>query len=214
MNFAYKLREVFKRDIFSQQDLKDLLYPMSEASINSGISRSLKSKDFLRLKRGLFLFSKKLRRATISKLLIANKLYGPSYVSFESALSFHGLIPEAVYTTTSACFQRKNKVHTNQLGDFSYDYIPSKPFFMGVKNVADEGGVLIASALKALFDYIYVYRKEYKSIEELEEDLRIDMSLLKMELLSISSSELEVLAKSYKKKNIFRFYKVLIRNFK
>ena len=83
---------------------------MSDVAINSGVARSLKSNDFLRLKRGLFLFSKKLRNGSISKLSIANKLYGPSYVSFESALSYHGLIPEAVYTTTSACFQRKSKI--------------------------------------------------------------------------------------------------------
>lgn len=214
MNFAYRVREEFKRDIFSQQDLKDLLYPMSDAAINSSVARSLKSNDFLRLKRGLYLFSKKLRKGSISKLLIANKLYGPSYVSFESALSYHGLIPEAVYTTTSACFQRKNKLFSNDLGVFSYDYIPSHPFFMGVTNVKDDGGALVATALKALFDLVYIRRKDYHNIEELEDDLRIEKNLLEREVLNFSSSEIEVLARSYKKKNVYLFYQMLVRTFK
>ena len=93
MNFAYKLRDEIKRDIFSQRDLKALLYPMSDAAIHSGITRCLHSKQILKLKRGFYLFAKKLQRDSISKFLIANKLYDPSYVSFESALSFHGFIP-------------------------------------------------------------------------------------------------------------------------
>lgn len=214
MNFSYRLRAVIKRDVFSQQDLKALLYPMSDAAINSAVARSLKSNDFLRLKRGLFLFSKKLRKGSISRLLIANKLYGPSYVSFESALSYHGLIPEAVHTTTSACFQRKNKIFTNELGDFSYDYIPSNPFFMGVVNKKEEGGVLIATGLKSLFDLIYIRRKSYYSMEDLEDDLRVEKSILHKEISNFSISEIETLAKSYKKKNVYQFYLMLIRTFK
>ncbi len=214
MNFAYKLREKIKKEVFGQQDLKAILYPMSDAAISSGVTRSLKSNDFLRLKRGLFLFSKKLRKGPVSKLLIANKLYDPSYVSFESALSYHGLIPEAVYTTTSACFQRKNKIFTNQLGDFSYDYIPSKPFFMGVSNHKDDGGVLMATVLKALFDLVYIRHKNYNTIDELYDDLRIEKHDLEKEVSMFSSLEIETLAKSYRKKNIYQFYLMLIRTYK
>ena len=184
---------------------------MSDAAINSGVARSLKSNDFLRLKRGLFLFSKNLRKGSISKLLIANKLYGPSYVSFESALSYHGLIPEAVYTIASACFQRKTKIFSNELGDFSYDYIPTNPFFMGVIN---KEGILIATGLKALFDLIYIRRKSYQTIDELEDDLRIEKSLLQNKISNFSSAEIQTLAKSYKKKNVYQFYEILVRTFK
>ena len=58
VNFAYKLRENLKVDVFGQTDLKALLYPMSDASIHNGVSRALKSKDLIKLKRGLYLFSK------------------------------------------------------------------------------------------------------------------------------------------------------------
>lgn len=214
MNFALKLRDELQRDVFSQQDLKTLYSSMTDAAIHNGITRSLKSKDLLKLKRGLYLFSQKLRRGSISKLLIANKLYGPSYISFESALSYHGLIPEAVYSTTSACFQRKNKTFTNELGEFSYDYIPCESFFMGVVNLKDEKGVLMATGLKALFDLVYIRRKNYNSMMELTNDLRIEEGILQKEVSLYSSFEIENLAKSYKKKNVFLFYQMLVRNFK
>ncbi|TDJ09474.1 MAG: hypothetical protein E2O68_00280 [Deltaproteobacteria bacterium] len=211
MNFAYKLRNLIERDVFSKEDLKVILGPMSDAAINSGITRSLNSKDILKLKRGLYLFAKNLRKGPISKSLIANKLYNPSYISFESALSYYGLIPETVYTTTSACFRRKNKMFSNELGDFSFDYIPSNPFFMGV--ISDEG-VLVATVLRALFDLIYIRRKKYGSVGELYSDLRIEKSLLKIEVLKFSSKELEILARSYGKKNVYKLFEILVRAFK
>lgn len=214
MNFALKLRDEIKRDVFGQQDLKTLHSSMTDAAIHNGVTRSLKSKDLLKLKRGLYLFSQKLRRGSISKFLIANKLYGPSYISFESALSYHALIPEAVYSITSACFQRKNKTFTNQLGNFSYDYIPCESFFMGVVNKKEDNGILIATGLKALFDLIYIRRKNYNSMVELTNDLRIEESVLLKEVSQYSVSEIENLAKSYKKKNVFHFYQMLVRNLK
>ena len=52
--------------------------------------------------------------------VLAQAIYGPSYLSFNYALSRHGLIPEAVYTYTSAtCFKNKKKHHTNAFGDFT-----------------------------------------------------------------------------------------------
>lgn len=214
MNFAYKLRNEIKADIFSQNDLKAVLVPMSEASIHNGVSRSLKSKDLIQLKRGLYLFSKNLRRGPVSKFLIANKMYGPGYVSFESALSHYGLIPEGVYTTTSACHQRKTKNFVSELGDFSYEYIPCSEFFLAVVHDKVKGGVLIASPIRALFDLIYLRKKQYESIQQLENDLRINLDLLEQEVNQYSVGEIENLAKQYKKKNIMDFYQLLIKAFK
>ena len=214
MDFAYKLREHIKRDIFTLQDIKTIFNSITDPAIHSGITRSLETREFLKLKRGLYLFAKNLQRGSISKLVVANKLYDPSYISFESALSYHGLIPEAVYTTTSACFQRKNKTFSNDLGNFSFDYISSRPFFMGVQSHKEEGGVLMAAPLKALFDLIYIRRKNYNSILDIENDFRIEPSSLLQEISKISILELEILAKSYKKKNIYLLYEILIKAFK
>lgn len=214
MNFSYKLREKLKNDLFSHYDLKALLYPASDASIHNGISRAIKSKDLIQLKRGLYLFPQKLRRSSLSKFLIANKLYGPSYISFESALSHYGFIPEAVYTTTSACYQRKKKCFKNELGEFTFEFVPCSDFFLAVTYEKNRDGALIASPLRALFDTIYLYKKKYQSIDQLYEDLRIESHLLREEVSRYSVAEIENLAKLYKKRNVTNFYLLLIKAFK
>ena len=53
--------------------------------------------------------------------LVANAIYSPSYLSFDYAMAYHGLIPETVYVYTSATFKkRKKKEYHNSLGTFTY----------------------------------------------------------------------------------------------
>ena len=85
---------------------------------------------------------------------------------------------------------------------------------MGVVNKKEDNGILIATGLKALFDLIYIRRKNYNSMVELTNDLRIEESVLLKEVSQYSVSEIENLAKSYKKKNVFHFYQMLVRNLK
>jgi predicted transcriptional regulator of viral defense system len=40
---------------------------------------------------------------------IANRIYAPSYVSFEMALSYYGLIPESVFAITSASTRKTSR---------------------------------------------------------------------------------------------------------
>lgn len=214
MNFAQKLRSKITKDVFSHDDLKIVLPAKSDASIHNGITRSIHAGSLIRLKRGLYAFSDDLRRGAISKFLIANNLYKPSYVSFESALSHHGIIPEAVYTTTSACLQNKPRTFSNKFGSFSFEPIPSNPFFMGVTNINLGGGVLIATGLKALFDFVYLHKKNYKKFEELEDDLRIDRGALEKEIVKVTTKELEILTQSYNRKAMYNLYLTLLREFK
>jgi predicted transcriptional regulator of viral defense system len=62
----------------------------------------VKNGDLISLKRGIYVFSEKYRTSPLNYISIANILHKPSYVSFEYALSYHGLIPERVYTITTA----------------------------------------------------------------------------------------------------------------
>lgn len=111
--------------------------------------------------------------------LLANAIYGPSYLSFDFALSYHGLIPEAVYTYTSATFQKKKekKYHTF-FGNYTYRDIPPKAFPYEIVIVEENNYIYkIASAEKALCDKLYTMnpvntKKEIVSL--LFEDLRID----------------------------------------
>lgn len=58
---------------------------------------------------------------------LAEIIYGPSYISMESALSYHGWIPEAVYTITSATTRRK-KLFKTPLGVFAFFNFPVNNF--------------------------------------------------------------------------------------
>lgn len=214
MNFAHKIRRALQLDTFSYTDLKAVLYPASSASIHNGISRSVKSKEIIQLKRGLYLFSKELRKGPLSKFSLANKLYVPSYISFESALSIHQLIPEGVYTTTSTCPQRKSKTFENEIGTFTYQYIPCSNFFLDVFLDQENGGAMTARPLRALYDFIYFRKKKYQSINELELDLRLELENVSSFLKEYSVKDMESLARQYKKRNVLEFYKLLIRGFK
>ena len=76
------------------------IYPVHK-SLNDKISDLEKQGTIIRLKRGMYVLSPQVSKKHISTELIANHLYGPSYVSMESALRFYGLIPERVFNTVS-----------------------------------------------------------------------------------------------------------------
>lgn len=214
MNFADRLRDKLVQEVFTQEDVWITFNSHSKQAVHSGISRSLKSNDIVKIKRGLYAFGKRLRRSGASKFVIANNLYNPSYVSFESALSFHGLIPEAVYVTTSACHRRKKKQFDTPFGEFTFDFVPCSPFFMGVKQLGGKNKALIANPIKALFDLLYMKKKQLDSLKSLEYDLRIDLEALQEQVNRYTVGELEILAESYRKRNIRRLFDILIRTMK
>ena len=105
----------------------------------------------IRIKKGLYLFS--LNPA--SELEIANKLYQPSYVSFETALSHYNIIPETVYSITSATTKRSKEI-TTQNKVFRY-YKIKKSLYFGYRPIKFNNKVIImAEAEKALLDYVYL----------------------------------------------------------
>ena len=136
--------------------------------------------SLIRLKRGLYVVSPTVSEQLLSVELIANHLYGPSYVSMQYALRYYGLIPERVHTTTSLTF-KASKLYTNRVGRFEYIHCELDYYSIGIRQVIEENyAYLIASPEKALCDII-VYtpglRLRYvKNMEAyLEEDIRFDM---------------------------------------
>ncbi|MEA2065469.1 MAG: hypothetical protein U9O66_04230 [Patescibacteria group bacterium] len=87
--------------------------------------------------------------------LIANKIYSPSYISFEMAFSYYNLIPEAVYGVTSAASNKTNNFKTD-FGEFIYRHIKSELMF-GYKLIKyKDQSFKIAEIEKALLDYFYL----------------------------------------------------------
>jgi len=83
---------------------------------------------------------------------MANKIHKPSYISFETAMSYYRLIPESIYMITSASTRRTYLFET-PVARFSYRTIkPSLFFGYSLLN----GGIKMAFLEKAILDYFYI----------------------------------------------------------
>lgn len=113
------------------------------------IARMIRSGELIQLRRGLYT-----TRRDINPYSFAASIYGPSYISFDTALSFHGLIPEAVYEITSATMKRSREFE-NTFGRYRYRAIPRAVYSVGIERRTESGiPFLIASPTKALCDRI------------------------------------------------------------
>lgn len=113
------------------------------------------------------------------KLWIANRIYQPSYISLESALSHYSLIPEAVYTTTSLTTNKTMSFNTPE-GIYSYRQIKPTLFF-GYQVIKWKGFPLkMAELEKVLLDYLYL-NSQIKTMQDLD-GLRLKNIELKEQL--------------------------------
>ncbi len=173
-----RLLETLEQPVFSAADIQNI-EPDDGIRYNL-VKRAMKSGDLIQIKRGLYTLSPALRKWPLSLASLANRLYYPSYVSMEYALSSHGWIPEGVATITSATSKNSADFDT-PLGRFSFKRIPQALFFCGVETVLIDGvSALLASPLKALADYVYVHKLEWTGREPLIESLRIEEEELGM----------------------------------
>jgi predicted transcriptional regulator of viral defense system len=88
----------------------------------------------VRVKKGLYIFGDEYRIRPFSRESLANLIYGPSIISLESALSFHGLIPERVATVTSVT-PKRSKRFTTPVGCFVYRQVPLSYFLWAWKGL-------------------------------------------------------------------------------
>ncbi|MBO6218729.1 MAG: hypothetical protein J6N81_04030 [Treponema sp.] len=115
---------------------------------------------------------------SISPLLLSSAIYGPSYISFETALSYWGWIPEKVTSITAATFgKNKTKRFDSSFGTFLYRDIPKTAFPYEVYIINEgERSFLIAGKEKSLCDTLYrqsPLESEKRLKEYLFENLRI-----------------------------------------
>lgn len=156
---------------------EDILMNLCEGSADSRygvIKRAVAKGELVHIKRGLYILAEKYQRRGYNLFEIAQYIYGPSYISFESALAFHGCIPESVYAVTSACAHNGKDFHT-PYGMFIYKRIPYSILYLGVDRIKSNNGTFfIASPLKAIVDYVYAYQKRWRGVDPLLKSLRIE----------------------------------------
>lgn len=162
---------------------------LKDATVDTYISRFLKSKDIYHLKKGLYISAEFLNKnkGDISySFYLANVIRKPSYVSSWAALQYYGLTTEAIHSITSVT-RRGTAAHETRAGNFSYQSI-QKDLFSSITLVRGKFDFFIASPAKALFDLLYFRTRQLRGIsrEEIDrmiEDLRIDIDEMSREEL-------------------------------
>lgn len=126
--------------------------------------------------------------------MVANKLYEPSYISLESALAYHHVIPETVLGVTSIS-SRKTKQYESMWGSFSYRSM--KPLYMFGYEVVDSEGTYkysIARLEKAVLDYLYL-NPQINAVEDFEGLRWNKQELIKIKKCSLLQDYLKIYCK-------------------
>lgn len=202
-----EIRRKMERDIFDYQQLTACLSHLSKP--RDKINKLLRKGDIIRLRKGLYAFGRFYRRDPLSRELLANLIYGPSYISLEYALGFHGLIPERVSIVTSVALGRSRKFDT-PVGAFSYRSLSVPRYSVGADLVeSDSHSFLMACPEKALADKVWTDKRFAGTNQSdfapyLEEDLRIDIT----QLARLDRTRCQRIQEAYgsrKIRNLFQF---------
>lgn len=179
------VRGKIKTEEFDYENLMQSLQQYRKP--RDAISRFLRNRSIIRVKKGLYVFGEDYRKGMICKESLANLIYGPSYLSLEYALSYYGFIPERVEQMTSMTPLR-SKVFETPLGVFAYVHLHPKKVAVGVTLIEVDRyhQYLIATPEKALADKIS-FHKNLISTEDVYsficEGLRIEEeSLVQLQL--------------------------------
>jgi predicted transcriptional regulator of viral defense system len=180
-----------------------LTWKGKKSSIPVMLHRWEKEDKILKLKNGLYIFSKKYRRKEIFEPCISYLIKNPSYISLEKAMEYYQLIPDAIFTYTSVTPRKRPGVFETRVGNFKYVSI-KKEYFWGY-TVIESNGLrgYIAEPEKALLDTFYFTKGD------------IDMNYLKemrfQNLEILDSAKLQAYAERFDKKRIYRAVKAFSR---
>lgn len=159
-NLILKIKQ-YPKDYYCLNDLEKIS-KMKRASLKVSLTRLKKQGDLRRLTKGLY----QLAEQPLEIEKIATQVYGPSYVSFESALAKFGVLSQIPYTLTMATLKKPKK---NLLANRPVEYRRlNQKFFWGYFL---ENGAYYAEPEKALLDELYFVSKGYAKVDFQELDL-------------------------------------------
>ncbi len=182
-------------------DYNLLLYALREyKKPRDKIRGLLRDKDIIRVKKGLYVLGKEYNKP-YNKFILANLIYGPSYITAQTALAFWKMIPERVELMISMTMKRKKQFET-PVGRFSYLCCPKNVFNIGVQfgDAGDQKKFLIASPEKALCDMTapQTHISTKTEMKEFLDLMRVDDSDIK----NFDFSLLEEIKTGYKRQSI------------
>ena len=161
------------------------------------LNHLLKIGAIIRIKKGLYIFGEDFAKSPYSLEILANKAFGPSYVSLEWALQYHNLIPERVVVVTSVTFKRKKEFKAS-IANFTYEHLPKSAYAVGIclEEVSKNRFALVACKEKALADFLRIRRGQFSSVRSMLETLLEDMRIDEEDLIEF---DLVILQTLYKK---------------
>ena len=168
-----KLQE-FKKDYYTLKDLQSIL-DVPASSLKVQLSRWCKQGIFIRLTKGIYVPY----NAKVDTQKVANQVYYPSYLSFESALNYYGILSQIPYTLTFAT-QKKSKKLVLKDTQVEYTQLANRLFF----GYTLENGIYLATLEKALMDTIYLISKGKRTLN-LEELYLKDIDKEKLKEISL-----------------------------
>jgi len=178
--------------IFSVLDF-ERIFGVSKMAAQKFLAKYANNGTFTRIKNGLYYLSLNIP----SEMLLANKLYEPSYISFEYALNYYGIIPESIYVVTSAT-TKATRNFTIQNKNFTYNNIRQELFFGYMVQLDGNGQIVyLAEPEKALADYLYFVNLGEKKIND------------RLDLRKINKKRLFVYLKKYKRSSLIELAKKL-----
>lgn len=112
------------------------------------------------IRQGIYLVNQDIGLRPYSKEMMSNLMYGPSYISLETALSHYGFIPERVSSTTAICLGRGRTFKTD-VGTFEFHHVDKKIYSQGVQllEISESSYCQYATPEKAILDFIYIREK-------------------------------------------------------
>lgn len=195
---------VLAERIFSESQLANLLGG-SDARRYALVNRALKDGSLIRLKRATYMLGRRSSNDAVHPFAVAQALLPGSYISFETALAYHGWIPEAVFTTASVSPGRKTITHdTPSFGRFSFHPLALQEYRFLTSVDREKFGKLttfVAQPLRALIDLVALRKEHWSGLDWLITGMRID----EIRLLSLKRKDFSTLGLVYKHKAVKDF---------
>ncbi len=166
MNFI-KFKEIVKElPYFETKELRVILGDKFTDTMLINLKNWVNKGYLIMFRKGLYAIADTLEE--VDAMILATKIYSPSYISMETALSFYGIIPEAVFTMTSIT-TRKTKNFKTPVGNFSYQKIKKESFGGFETRTKNKISYNLALPEKALVDFFYLNKNimdgSYKQFE-------------------------------------------------
>lgn len=158
--------------LFTKQDLRMIFFGENIHTVNKQLSVWASQNKIVKVKNGLYALSKDYMEHALSAEVIATKLYGPSYISLEYALSFYGIIPEAVFEITSVT-TKPTRTFQTPFGIFRYRTMKTSCFFGFSTKKQGNLSYHIALPEKAMIDFLYLNGYRFMPVFQTWQDLRL-----------------------------------------